>query len=102
MVDERPEEYQKQAATPASNLVQYVPSGRYFARLRVRGKLIWKSLKTDKMSVAQVRLADFAKEHRTRAEAQDRVSSGKLSFKDPLGLFRERLEANQGIKEGAK
>src|SRR5688572_19984285 len=38
------------AKTSVSNLVQYVPSGRYFARLRVSGKLIWKSLKTDKLS----------------------------------------------------
>ena len=68
----------------------------------MRGKLIWKSLKPDKLSVAQLRLADFTKEHRTRAEAEGRVNSGKLAFKDALGLFRERLEANQGIKESAK
>ena len=37
-------EWQK---TPCANLVRYVPSGIYYARLRVKGKLIRKSLKTD-------------------------------------------------------
>ena len=36
-------EWQK---TPFSNLVRYVPSGAYFARIRVGGKLIRQSLKT--------------------------------------------------------
>ena len=37
-------------------LIRYVPSGTYFARLRVRGKLIRQSLKTDVLSVAKLRL----------------------------------------------
>jgi hypothetical protein len=36
-------EWQK---TQYSNLIRYVPSGTYFARLRVNGNLIRKSLKT--------------------------------------------------------
>jgi hypothetical protein len=42
--------------TPFSNLVRYVPSGIYFARMRVRGKLIRRSLKTNKLAVAKLRL----------------------------------------------
>jgi hypothetical protein len=34
------------------------PSAVYFARLRIRGKLIRKTLKTDVLSVAKLRLAD--------------------------------------------
>ena len=44
-----------------SNLIRYVPSGTYYARLRVKGKLIRRSLKTDVLSVAKLRLSDFEK-----------------------------------------
>jgi hypothetical protein len=47
--------------TQFSNLIRYMPSGTYFARLRVNGKLIRKTLKTDVLSVAKLRLADFEK-----------------------------------------
>ena len=33
--------------THYANLVRYMPNGIYFARMRVKGKLIRKSLKTD-------------------------------------------------------
>ena len=36
----------KWSKTQSSNLIRYVPSGKYFARIRVRGKLIIKTLKT--------------------------------------------------------
>jgi len=47
--------------TPYANLIRYVPSKMYFARFRVRGKLIRKSLKTDRISIAKLRLADLEK-----------------------------------------
>ena len=39
------------------NLVRYVPSKQLFARIRVKGKLIRRSLKTKVLSVAKLRLA---------------------------------------------
>jgi len=39
-----------------ANLICYVPSGIYFSRIRVRGKLIRRLLKTNKLSVAKLRL----------------------------------------------
>ena len=53
--------------TSYANLIRYVPSGIYYARLRVKGKLIRKSLKTDVLSVGKLRLADFEKQERQRA-----------------------------------
>jgi hypothetical protein len=50
--------------TPVANLVRHVQSGNYYARIRVRGKFIWKLLKTDRISVATLRLGDFDKEKR--------------------------------------
>ena len=45
--------------THYANLVRYVPTGLYFARMRVKGKLIRKSLKTVTLSVAKLRLGDM-------------------------------------------
>jgi len=42
--------------TPVANLVRHVQSGNEYARIRVRGKLIWKFLKTDRISVAKLLL----------------------------------------------
>src|SRR5215472_11308680 len=52
--------------TGKENLVRH-KSGRYYARVSVGGKEVWKSLRTSHLSVAQARLAEFLKEHRRRA-----------------------------------
>jgi len=51
--------------TPYVILVRYLPSRKYFARLRVHGKLIRRCLKTNKISVAKLRLADLEKVERS-------------------------------------
>jgi len=43
---------------PQQILSAYVQSGNYYARIRVRGRLIRKSLWTDRISVAKLSLAD--------------------------------------------
>lgn len=52
--------------TPYANLVRYVPSDKYSARVRVAGKLIRRSLKTTVLSVAKLKLADFEKGERAK------------------------------------
>jgi len=49
--DESEARWQK---TPVANLLRHHQSGNYYARIRVRGKLIWKSLETDRISVAKL------------------------------------------------
>lgn len=49
-----------------ANLVRHVQSVVNYARIRVRSKLIWKTLKRDRISVAKLRLGDFHKEERQR------------------------------------
>jgi hypothetical protein len=56
-----------------AKLVRHIQSGNYYARIRVRGKLIWKSLKTDRISVAKLRLGCFHKEQRQLAAARTAV-----------------------------
>lgn len=88
--------------TPYANLVRYEPSGTYFARLRVRGKLIRRSLKTTQIRVAKLRLGDLEKGERQKAEHQMAVGDGKLTFGDALAIYRQRLTGNASLKPRSK
>ena len=81
--------------TPFANLLRYKPSKVYFARIRVRGKLIRRSLKTKLLTVAKMRLADLEKVERQTAESQMAVAGGKMTFGDALAVFRIRLQGGQ-------
>lgn len=63
----------------------------YFARHRVGGKLIRQSLKTDVLSVAQLRLGDLVKAEREHLEARSKESQGKLSFDQAVEIYRQRV-----------
>ncbi|MFZ4780221.1 MAG: hypothetical protein ACOYM3_33110, partial [Terrimicrobiaceae bacterium] len=64
--------------TQYANIVRHVPSGIYYARLRIKGKLIWRSLKTDKISIAKLRMGDVEVEERKKAEV------GYIKTKDKI------------------
>jgi len=88
--------------TQYSNLIRYVPSGTYYARLRVKGKLIRRSLKTDVLSVAKLRLSDFEKHERQVAESRDSVAAGKLTMADAIEIHKQRLAGNVSLKPRTK
>ena len=88
--------------TPFANLVRYVPSGKYFTRLRVRGKLIRRSLKTNKLSVAKLRLSDLEKIERQRVETQGAVTNGTMRFGDALAILQQRLAGDASLKPRSK
>ena len=88
--------------TPFANLVRYVPSGIYFSRIRVKGKLIRRSLKTTKLSVAKLRLGDLEKVERQRVEVQGAVENGNMRFGDALAIFRGRLQNDASLKPRTK
>ena len=71
--------------TQYANLIRYIPSGKYYARIRVSGKLIVKALKTTGMSVAKLRLSDLEKSERQNAEHHTEAVDGKLTFKSMQG-----------------
>src|ERR1051325_9648365 len=54
--------------TKTPNLIRYNPSGVYYMRVRVAGKLHVKSLETDVYTVAQQRLPDKVKPLRAAVE----------------------------------
>jgi hypothetical protein len=59
--------------TTVANLVRWKASKVYFARLKVNGKLIRKSLKTKLFSLAKNRPADMVKDLRYRVEDGQRL-----------------------------
>ena len=88
--------------TPYANLIRYEPSGVYFARIRVKGKLIRRSLKTDQISVAKLRLADLEKSERQKVQSLSAVANGKMTFGDALAVFKQRLQDSSETKPKTK
>jgi integrase len=87
---------------PVANLVRYKPSGVYFARAKVGGKLIRQSLKTDVLSVAKLRLSDLLSAEQKNVERQKTVAVGKMTFGDALAIYKERMEQDPDNKPGTK
>jgi integrase len=96
--DHAAESDSKWQKTQYANLVRYVPSGIYFARIRVAGKLIRRSLKTDVLSVAKLRLGDFDKQERQRAASADETARGKMSMADAIQIHRQRVDGDASLK----
>ena len=92
-------EWQK---TQYSNLIRYVSSGIYFARLRVGGKLIRRSLKTDVLSVAKLRMDDFQKETRSTVTQQKTSAQSRMTFKDALDIYKTQIAENSALKPRSK
>jgi hypothetical protein len=88
--------------TPVANLVRYGPSGTLFARIRIRGKLIRRSLKTRTLSTAKLRLGDLEKVERQIAERAIECAGGKMTFDDALALFRQRFHGDASLKPRTK
>ena len=87
--------------TPVADVVRYKPSGIYFARLRIWGKLFRHSLKTDVIGVAKLRLGDFIKDRQEEMGDDSAVRSGRMTVADATSMFRQRLDGQQDVKEGA-
>jgi integrase len=100
--NDRPEPDSEWQKTPFANLMRYKPSQVYFARIRVKGKLIRRSLKTDQISVAKLRLADLEKSERQKIQSVSAVANGKMTFGDVLAVFKQRLQDNPEVKPKTK
>ena len=88
--------------TPHANLICCVSTERHFARIRVRGKLIRRSLKTDVLSVAKLRLSDLEKTERLLAESASAVGAGKMTVAAALNIYRQRLHGDGSLKPRTK
>ncbi len=85
-----------------AGLVRYVPNGNYYARFKSGGKLVWKSLKTDVLSVAALRLGDLRKQEATRAAKLDGARTGRLTLAEAAAIHLERLDSQPDIKPRTK
>jgi hypothetical protein len=66
--------------TSAASLVRNPATETYYARVRIKGKLIWKSLAADAVAVAKLRLGDFLKPESHRVEITQAAARGKMNF----------------------
>ena len=78
-------------------LRQYVSNGNYYGRIRVNGKLIRTSLKTNVWSTAKLRLAELTKGAR---EERGKVLSPK--FSEALEIYERELKADTNMKPRSK
>jgi integrase len=88
--------------TAVQNLVRYGPSGTYFARFRVGGKLVWKSLKTATFSVAKQRLPDTLRDHRSKLESFTAFADGKMTVADAAEVYLQKVHASISLKPRSK
>ena len=79
------------------NLLQYVSNGNYYGRIKVKGKLIHESLKTDVWTTAKLRLHDFLKKQK---EDGDRVKAPQ--FTKAVAWFKQELDSNTALKPQSK
>ncbi|HVS50861.1 MAG TPA: site-specific integrase [Opitutaceae bacterium] len=83
---------------PVANLVRYEPSGIYFVRAKVRGKLIRKSLDTNVLSVAKQRLSDVLDAEQRSAAPRSAKIVGKMTFAAGLDIFQQRQKQDPELK----
>jgi integrase len=96
------EKKQSWKTTAVPNLIRYVPSGVYYARGRVGGKLFYKTLETSTLSVAKLRLIDELKQRRAIVKSTDKVTSGRMTFADAVAAYQQKVEADPNLKPRSK
>ena len=69
----------------------------FLARIRVGGKLIWRSLKTKTITVAKLKLADLESEERSRLEVVQVGDEAKTTFRTMLVQEIRRAPSGPGL-----
>src|SRR6266567_8355288 len=89
-------------STTVQNLIRYRPSGAYFARFKVGGKLVRKSLETPVFSVAKQRLPDKIREYRSRHESVKAFANGKMTVGDAVEVYLGKIRCSVSLKPRSK
>jgi integrase len=84
--------------TKYANLVRNASSGKYFARFRNNGKLIWRGLDTDVLSIAAQRLPDKIKEVKDEQALLASGSDPRITFKAAAKIYIDRVNASPDYK----
>jgi integrase len=89
-------------STGTQNLTRYRPSGSYFARFKIGRKPFRKSLKTQNLTTAKLRLGDVLRHHRSKVEAGRALRSGKMTFSQAMQIYLESVDSNVSLKPSTK
>jgi integrase len=88
--------------TKYANLVRNTSSGKYFARFRHNGKLIWRGLDTDVLTVAAQRLPDKIKDAKDEQALLASGSDPRITFQAAAKIYTQRVEASPDFKPKTK
>lgn len=88
--------------TAVQNLIRYRPSGTYYGRFRVGGKLIRQSLETAVFTVAKQRLPEKIREYRSRHESVKAFGIGKMTVRDAADAYLRKVHSNASLKPRSK
>jgi integrase len=80
------------------NLLQYCSTGLYFARLKVNGKLIRRSLKANTFEEAKLALHDFLSKEQKRRH----VTGAPVLFSEARGLYEATLANDHTLAEQSR
>lgn len=81
------------------NLFRYVPSGTIFARFKIRGKQVRRSLNTTSVELAKNKLAELERNERSIAENRRR---GKMLFGEALDEYLQARQRDATLKPRTK
>ena len=80
------------------NLLQYASTGMFYGRVKVGGKIIRRSLRTDTFTTAKLRLLDFLKEEQMiKPQIGDPVT-----FEQARKIYESSTESDHALSENAK
>ena len=79
------------------NLLQYVSTGVYFARVKVQGKLIRRSLDTNVFTTAKLKLNDFKKKHSEPEPEMGTVGAALKKYLRQLNTAHDKRKTPRGI-----
>jgi integrase len=81
------------------NLLQYAPSGVFFGRIKIGGKVCRRSLETKVFTTAKLKLVDFVKEQRKGRTTGPAVLD---TFRDARIRYEQDLEARHELAAASK
>jgi len=81
------------------HLLQYLNSGTYFARIKIKGKIIRESVEAKVWSAAQLKLVDFLKQKQSGINEDQDV---RISFGGAAELFTKRVRHDPKMKLRSK
>lgn len=84
-------------ATRIQNLLRH-KNGRYYARLFLNDKEIWKALKTSHFSVAEAKIAELQKENRERRGRGIDPGNARMTFGQAASLHMQRVDEDVALK----